>query len=248
MDTNPQKSASLLVAREIVFQYEPQNVTESYGSAYSSSTGMNRANPLVQFSNGEQKTITFDARMWASDSTQTIEARIEDLKRAVDPDDDLKRPPRYQFVWGSLIDALVVVQSIGGIRYDRLRPDGTAIGCTLSINLMRVVEWDVELVAEDRVTDTFYAPTKSDDQWETIAVRQYGDALMGELLRRRNPSIPFPGAAPGTIVKLPRPETLRNEPISPSSPPLERTSEGLALAARVVAARSVPRATPVLKK
>ena len=248
MDTNPQRSAGLLVAREIVFQYEPQNLTESASSAYSSSTGMNRSNPFVQFSNGEQRTVTFEARMWASDSTQTIEERIADLKAAVEIDDDLKRPPRYQFIWGSVVDVLVVVQSIGGIRYDRLRPDGTAIGATLSINLMKVVEWDVELVAEDRATDTFYSPTKAGDQWETIAVRQYGDALMGELLRRLNPSIPFPSDVPGTIVKLPRPETLRNEPIEPTSPPLERTSEGLALAGRVVAARSISRESSVLKK
>lgn len=234
---------------EIVFQYAPNNLTEDgVGSNWSSSTGMNRARPIIQYGSGEQNGFSFEARLWAHNKDENVDAMLDALKKSCQRDEELKRPPRWQFTWGTFIDETVVVQTVGNIRYDQIRPDGSIRGCLLAVNLLVYSSIDVELVAEDRPSDTFFAVTKAGDQWEDIALREYNDALLGELLRRRNPRLLFPGTTPGVVVKLPKMETLRNEVIEPDSPPLRRTSEGLALRNRMFAARNMPRASTIVLK
>lgn len=233
---------------EIVFQYAPNTMTENRGAAWAESTGHNRAHPILQYSNGELASYAFEARLFAHNNALNVDDLLNALKLSVERDEELRRPPRWHFTWGTFIDETVVVQSIGGIRYDQVRPDGSIRGCTFSINLLVYRSIDVELVAEDRPSDTFFAATKSGDQWEDIALREYNDPMLGELLRRRNPGLMFPGAEPGTIVKLPKIETLRNEVIEPDSPPLRRTKEGLALRNKMFAARNKPRSSSIILK
>jgi hypothetical protein len=248
LDISIEKQGKAGLPDEIVFQFQPGQLTENMAAAWSSSTGMNRDHPILQYSHGEQNQFSFEARLWAANSDVNIEEQLEALKRATRRDEDLKRPPIWQFTWGTFIDETVVVQSVGNIRYDAIRPDGSLRGVTLAITLLVYRTIDVELVAEDRPTDTFYVVTKSGDQWENIAQREYGDAMMGDLLRRRNPALPFPGQNPGKIVKLPKSETLRNEPVEPDSPPLRRTKEGLSLRASLYEARSKSRESTIILK
>lgn len=230
----------------IEFQFQPGNPQETVGANWASATAMGRQHPILQYSHGEQQTFTFEARLFARDATENIEDKVQALKDSIAPLSSLKRPPRWDFTWGSVIQhETVVVQSIGGIQYDQIRPDGTLRGAILNITLLVYRSVDVELSGQP-LPSTFYGVTKSGDQWEDIALREYGDPIMGDLLRRLNPSLPFPGMDPGKVVKLPPPLTLRDEIIEPNSQPLRRTADSLALRASLFESRSQARESVVL--
>lgn len=234
---------------EIEFKFQPTEFTiTGLASSWGSSTGMNRAMPIIQFNHGEQQGFSFGMKMWADHSQVDIQSQLDVLKATVVRDEDLKRPPIWQFIWGQFIDETVVVKTLGDIKVDELRPDGSLRGCNLSIELLVYRTVDVALIAEDRPSDTFFSLTKQGEQWEDIAQREYNDAGYGDLLRRRNPTIMFPGKTVGKIVKLPKLATLRGQEINPDSVPLRRTADALALRLKVYNSRSKVRYTPVLRK
>lgn len=248
LDTSPRQGARSTLPDEIQFKFQPTDFSMDVGAAWASSTGMNRDNPILQFSHGEQRGYSFGMKLWADNTDQSIDDIMAALQASVQKDDELKRPPRWQFIWGQFIDETVVVKSIGGIKIGELRNDGTLREATLAISLLIYKSIDVALVAEDRPTDTFFSVTKSGDTWESIAQREYDEPAFGDVLRQANPSIPFPGTQVGKIVKLPKLENIRNTTIEPTSIPLVRTSDGLALRRDMHAKRSVSRQSVILKK
>jgi hypothetical protein len=248
LDTSPRQGARSALPNEIQFKFQPTDFNIDVGAAWASSTGMNRPMPILQYSHGEQQTFTFGMKLFADNTDQSIQDMYDALKLSVQKDEDLKRPPRWQFIWGQFIDETVVVKSIGGVKVNQLSPDGTLRDVDTAIALLVYRSVDVALVAEDRPTDTFFAVTKSGDLWEDLALREYDEPAYGDILRQSNPAIPFPGRTVGKIIKLPKVENIRSLPIEPSSIPLVRTSAGLALRRDVYAARSVSRESVVLKK
>jgi len=248
LDTSPRQGSRSALPNEIQFKFQPTDFNMDIASAWASSTGMNRPMPILQYSHGEQQMYSFGMKLWADNHEQSIETMVDALRLSVVKDDNLRRPPRWQFIWGQFIDETVVVKSIGGVKVSELRNDGTLREVELAVSLLVYRSVDVALVAEDRPTDTFFSVTKSGDIWEDLALREYDDPAFGDILRQSNPSIPFPGQTVGKIIKLPKIENIRSLPIEPSSIPLVRTSSGLALRRDVYAARSVQRQSVVLKK
>lgn len=232
----------------IQFKFQPTDFTIDQSTAWGASNGMNRPAPILQFSHGEQVGYNFNMKLWAAHSDDSIDEDLEALRLSITKDDDLKRPPRWQFVWGQFIDETVVVQSLGGIKVDQLRSDGKLRGATLSIKLLIYRSIDVALVAEDRPTDTFFTIAKFGDTWESIALREYDEPAYGDALRQANPGVMFPSKALGKILKLPKLENVRNVVLAPSSIPLVRTAAGLALRNAMYAERSVSRQSAILKK
>lgn len=247
LDNAPSQLGKSGLPQEIQFKYQPDEFTMDVGSAWASSTGMNRAQPILQWSHGEQRGYAFGMKLWAVDSTDSIDDQLEALKLSVSKDDTLKRPPRWQFIWGQFIDETVVVKSIGGVKVDKLRNDGTLRGVTLSISLLIYASIDVALVTEDVPTDTYYALTKRSDTWEDMALREYDEPAYGDLLRQANPTVPFPGQEPGTIVLLPKVQNIRQLVLAPSSIPMVRTVAGLALRQAVYSARGVTRQSTIIR-
>lgn len=236
----------------IRFQFVPVNYQEAGVAAnWSQSTGLGRENPILQFSSGEQKAITWEIQLWAAHDLDDVNETLQALKQCVAKDSKLKRPFRFNLVWGDIVDEIVVVQSLGNITYNDVRPDGTIRGCRFPITLLVYKTIDITLAAEEDLsllTDTFYSAVKAGDQWEDIALREYGNPDLGDLLRRRNPSLPFPGQRPGAIVKLPKLVNLIQDVIEPDSPPLRRTAAGLQLRQKVYESRTVSRDSAVILK
>lgn len=231
----------------INFQFPPISFTENRAANWASQTGMTRENPILQFSNGEQRSFQFQARIWAHNESVSVEPIIDELKRATERDPDLGRPPRWSFVWGTAVSETVVVRSIGNIRYDELRPDGSLRGALLQIELLVWRFTDVEFSGEP-TPSTHYVVLRQGDTWEGVALKEYGDPDLGDLLRRRNPATLFPGCKPGTVVELPPRQKLLDEAeLEPDSGPLRRTEEALEERARLFEARSQPRESLVLK-
>lgn len=247
LEKDPRNADRVPTPDEIVFQFQPTDFQADVGAAWATSSGMNRANPIIQFSHGEQRGFSFGMRLFAADKDTDIQMTYDALVASVTKDDDLRRPPRWQFIWGQFIDETVVVKSIGGIKVADLRPDGTLRDVTFSMQLLVYRSVDVALVAEERPTDTFFGITKRGDTWEDIALREFSDPAYGDILRQHNAGLPFPGNTPGKIVKLPKIENIRNQSIEPTSIPLARTAAGLGLRRDIYAKRSVTRQSVILK-
>lgn len=248
LDSTSRQQGRSGLPSEIQFKFQPTDFTMDVGAAWSSSTGQNRSMPILQFSHGEQQGFQFGMMLFAQHMDDNIDAQLEMLKTAVQKDDTLKRPPRWQFIWGQFIDETVVVKTIGGVKIGDLRDDGSLRQVSCSIQLLVYRSVDVAIVAEERPTDTFYAVTKRGDTWEDIALREYDEPAYGDVLRQTNPAIMFPGKTPGKIVKLPKLENIRNTVIEPTSIPMVRTEAGLRLRRDMYARRSVTRQSVVLKK
>lgn len=235
----------------IQFKFQPVDFGMDVGSAWASSTGMNREQPIIQFSHGEQRGFNFGMKLFAKDkSDNSPDADLKALQKAVEKDSDLNRPPRWQFIWGQFVNETVVVKSIGGVKIGLLRQDGTLRDVTLSIQLLLYQPVDLAIAtADDRVSNTYYAVTKRGDQWEDIALREYDEPAYGDVLRQANPQVMFPGSGSGIgkIVTLPKLVNIANTVIAPSSIPLQRTTAGLTLRSQMYAERSVSRQSAVLK-
>lgn len=227
--------------RTIEFQYQPLNFTETgWEGEWAEAPAMGQDNPIQQYSNGKQKGYKFVMRLWAADSTQDIQPIYDVLKSSVVKDLGLARPPRWSFIWGQIVNEVVVIRSLGEPTFDAIRDDGSLRGLSIPMVLAIHAPIRVELTGQPK-PHTYYYTSKYGDTWETIAQSEYGEPLYGHLLRNDNPTLPFPGREPGTIIALPPLETISERVVEPMSMPLMRTPAGLALRAMMFRMRSAPR-------
>lgn len=231
--------------KRIPFQFIPGGLTYNVASNYAETSTLNRDNPILQFTRGALKTISLEVRLFAETSTRDVKPLLDELERACLRDPTLARPPIWVFVWGSVFDIQVVVESIGDVRYDTLRPDGTVHGVTLALSLKRYEAYDLKLTDPDaRPKDTFYRQARQGETWESLAGRHYREPLWGEHLRRLNPGLEAPVL--GSTVLLPDADKLRGTPITPQSFPLARTEAGIAFRRGLFAIRGRSKVSTIL--
>ena len=213
------KLTAVDTAKEIEGQFLPTDLVQNVAASYAQFKTLGRAQPILQFQNDELETITFTARVWAKNIFHTVEDLINEIKELPRIDKDFGRPLIYEFTAGESLSMTCVVKSIGGIRYDRMRPTtGTLRGVTFSIELWRFDEYDVALTGS--VAESLVLAFKDNESFESVAVRVYGDANAGEPLRRRNPDKVIPEA--GDLIHFPPKSKLTTGfSLAPECVPLE---------------------------
>ena len=179
---------------DIVGQFIPQQVQKTVAGQIAQASSVNSQYPILQWIAGELETITFSAKLWATDSEDfTVDDRLERLEDLVKRNTDLKRPPVCAFSLGDVPSLAVdcLVKTIGGITYDEVRDDGTLRGVTLQLQLARYEEVEFE-ITDPSTPETFtrIRRAKKGDTYESIALDEYGDPTLGVLLRQLNPRIP----------------------------------------------------------
>lgn len=125
---------------EFVGQYIAENPTENIGASIPSTGSVGTAQPTPQFSAGNEETFTFDARIFAEYSYQNVQKKILELRNFSRRREDLKRSPIFIFTYGTELAFVCFVRSVGGIRYDEPRPDGSLRGATFSMQLVKIEE------------------------------------------------------------------------------------------------------------
>lgn len=233
-------------------QFEPQNLTENVGGVWASEGTIGLDQPILQFIRGEQETISCDVKIWAKhhglfgfgkgDNISETRDKIRDLARR---DSDLGRPHIYLFSVGEEFSQQVVVKSVGGIRYDRMRPkDGSLRGVLFHLEMLRYVEYDTTSLLSANVAESLVIPAKDGDDYEGIAQRMYGDARLGEVLRRRNPDKRV--IVVGDLIHIPPANRVRSElSLTPASlflkdAPAQASVFNDVLALRSQSKRSIP--------
>lgn len=132
------------VGREFIGQFAALDLTENVGQRVSDTPSLNQQDTDKKYLGGQGDTITFNARVWASSSIRNVRKSVERLKSFSKRNDELKRSPIFTFTAGTELQCTCFVRSVGGIKYDPLRSDGTIRGATFGITLTKI---------EDKPTD-----------------------------------------------------------------------------------------------
>jgi len=199
--------------QEIKGQFPPEAFTENVSTSWSDLAIAKRREPILQWSRGEAETASFSAKLWAERLSDDILSQVTMIRATVEPDADLGRPPLWRFAWGPIEFDCVVVE-VGGIVYDGLWSDGRIKGVTFALRLRKVVD-KLSLEPIDPaapVHDSLYSPVVAGETFESMAGRQYGEPMIGVLLRQRS-KVAFP--RPGEIVRLPEAGRFAGKPYKP---------------------------------
>jgi hypothetical protein len=221
-------------------EFTALNVVENISGKWSEQSTLGMEQPVLQFICGELETITLDVKVWAKwhDPTGLLSAaasaigldpkwsdileHVDEIKNLARKNPDIGRPHIYLFSLGSQLVQTVVVKSVGGIRYDRVRPlDGTLRGVLFSLTLARYVPYGEEAFS-GQTNESLVVFAYKGETYEGIAERVYGDPVVGEALRRRNPDKTELEA--GDQIHVPPARTLSREvkPLTPQSLFLKR--------------------------
>lgn len=206
-------------------QFAPTNLTRDVGNNYAQHTALNRGKTIIQYLNSKNDTLVFTAGFYAVNAlggtgifgTDSIEENLEKLISWAKRDPDLQRPPIVTFWIGNgHLEQLSVIDSITGITYGEPTILGDLREVTFTINLLQYEEFSID---DEESFDTRYHRARERDYYEALTQREYGNPLIGDVIRKRHPT--QPNLVPGAIVKLPSIEGIRTIRVEPTSIALE---------------------------
>lgn len=213
-------------------KFTTTDLVEDIVANYAEFRSLGRPQPVLMFTDNASDKLTFTARVFAEHNGllgflgDKVDDLINDLRSLPKPVAKLGRPRIFDFAVGESVSMPCVVETVGGIAYDRLRPaTGDHRGCTAHIVLRRYEAYDATL--SGRAAESLVQPFFEGESFESLAKRVYGNAALGEALRRRNPDKAVP--AVGVFIHLPPAASLgRAFLLEPQSPTLEPTTRNLA--------------------
>jgi hypothetical protein len=175
-------------------QFPPQALTENVAGVWAEAGTLGLDHPIIQFVRGALETITLEAKVWANHQgvlglgEDNIKEVVDQLRNLPRRDSRYGRPMVWLLSVGDEFSQQVVVRSVGGIRYDRLRPWNKSLrGAMFSIEFIRYIEYTLEDSASK--AESLIVSVQQGDFYERIAAREYGDPNLGDALRRRNPDM-----------------------------------------------------------
>lgn len=200
-------------------QFEPEGLTREIVSNYAEHTALNRKTPILQFLNKQAETITFQATLWRRDvAFNTVEDDFALLQSWVEPDEAFNnRPPLLLFwVGDGHVQLECVMTGLTGVTYDRPTFGGGVRKITFNVNLKQYQEFSLD---SGGLFETRYHIAKERDYYELIAQREYGDPLKGDIIRKRNPTLP--NMQLGDRIPFPAIEAIRRDRVETKSVALE---------------------------
>lgn len=200
-------------------QFVPTEFEEGIGTKYATIAGFGSEDPVTQWTGGQLDTVSFTARFFAKSIAESVTEQIEAMIAFTRRDPQRRSPPPLLFTWGREISKVVVITSLGGIRYDNIRIDGTIRGCTMQVQLTEYRQYQA---AFEELTggESFIHVAKDEDTFESIAAFHFNRPDWGDLIRSRNPQ--YVDLQPGNPIEVPEEWVLRTETVEPRSIPFAR--------------------------
>jgi hypothetical protein len=182
-------------------------------------------NPIVQWTSGLHKTITFTSVLFAEDTEADIKNELVQFENLTLRNDKLGRPPICVFSLGSQISETVIVESIDQ-DISPVRPEGKLRQVTLDITLVKYKPFSqVQIDATKPGKESYYlVVTRAEASYEEIAKRYYGNPLQGDRLRKRHPEMPLMPTV-GSTVNVPAKSIILREVVEPEFHALSLTNE-----------------------
>lgn len=198
-------------------QFPAENVTENVGSQYATHSTLNRQHSILQFTRGEVTTLSFDSMFFQQSRDEDITQPLRLLKSWSQRDNKLGRPPILNF-WigdGHAEFRQCVCKSVASIKYGEPTSLGAMRQVSFTVNLDEYTPFSL---ATKGNFETRYHNARQADYYEMLTVREYGDPMLGDVIRKRHPT--KPNIQVGDIIKLPSIEAVRRSSIVPTSIPL----------------------------
>jgi len=208
---------NLDTGEELQGQFEPEGLTKEVNSTWGEFTSLNRQNPIMQFLQGQSDQIAFTARLFRNHSLDdSPKDKLEKLESWIRIDSSVRRPPILQLSVGDGHINMNCV--ITGLSQKYGRPDffGGLRDISVDISLKQFVTFSLD---DEQQTDTRYARVKEREYYELLAYQEYGNPLLGDIIRKNHPQ--YQRLQPGNIVKLPSIEGIRNQEVKQTSVPLK---------------------------
>ena len=191
-------------------QFPAEQVTRSVGGNWAEIQAMNRANAFIQFLNGKTETLEVKSRFFKRDLLDDSPAeKIDKLIEWTQATLRFRRPPMLTFYLGDGLGLQMdcICEGITGIEYDMPNALGGMRQVTFTMQFKKVSGSQNAVSGETEVTDTRYAHAKQGDYYELLCEQEYGDPMIGVIIRQRNPQKAL--LKPGDIIALPALEGVR---------------------------------------
>jgi hypothetical protein len=108
-----------------------------------------------------------------------------------------------------------VLTGVSNIKFDRFTASGGVRGVTCDLSLQEFQPFKLD----DKPTDTRYHRARRREYMELLAVREYGDPMIGDIIRKLHPTSQV--LEIGDVVKLPSAEKLATNTVEPKSTALK---------------------------
>lgn len=203
-------------------QFPAEQVSRSVGGNWTEIQALNRANAFIQFLNGKTQTLSVKSRFFKRDllddsPVEKIEKLIEWTQSTV----RFRRPPMLTFYLGDGLGLQMdcVCTDVNNIEYSEPNALGGIRQVTFTMEFKRVSGSQNSVSGELEVTDTRYHHAKEGEYYELICEQEYGDPMIGVIIRQRNPTMAL--LEPGDIIALPALEGVRGLTPQQQSIPLK---------------------------
>lgn len=195
-------------------QFEPLDLTKEVGSNWAEHTTLNRRNSILMFLNGKTDTISFNVRMYALHSGHSIITDLATLESWCKADTSFGGKPPVLLFWvgDQHVMMTCVMEELSGIKFGRPTEAGGLREVTATVKLKQYTPFSLDDTEE---YETRYAHARERDYYELLCQQEYGNALLGDVIRKRHPSQPSLNV--NSIVKLPSIEAIRREVVKPDS-------------------------------
>lgn len=192
----------------IEVQFNPSDLSIDRGAVYASMPVPGLETPIQQFIRGDADTLTLelfvdDTSSRNQSGTESVKAKLEQLRKFVRIDKSLHAPPICKFVYGDL-DFTGTVVSLRE-RHTLFSPTGNAVRARVTLVLKKYKSAEVQLreLALESPDRTHVRVLREGETLATIANEAYGDPRMWRPIAEAN-GIERPRfVAPGTALKIP---------------------------------------------
>lgn len=193
--------------------FEPVSLVRERANNWATHTALSRYKSILQFLNGEAQTLSVEIRLYAETIVNSVERDLATLERWMQGFGDLGRPPVLSFWVGDghvMMDCVIV--SMSNIRYGTPTFFGGLRDVSLTLNLKEYVKFSLE---DNDLFETRYHRARRRDYYELLTYKEYGNPLMGDIIRKRHPTLPVVNT--GDTIKLPSVEAIRKDIVEPKS-------------------------------
>lgn len=217
-------------------QFPIEDISTTVGGVLSQQGRFGFQDTITMWTQGKIKSISFETMLYARDEDEGVIVldQQEALEKLAIKDRELGRPPICIWSLGSAQSEICLVEAVDPTIVSTLR-NGEPREVRFSITLSRYVPFSQKQIDPTKpVKESFLLVASAAEQsYEGIARRYYGEPMLGDRLRKRNPGYPFAPAV-GTIVKVPAKAVVLQEIVEPASHVLSLDDEDAVTAYEVI--------------
>lgn len=189
-------------------QFNPSDYSIERGATYASMPVPGLQTPIQQFIRGDADTLTLelfldDTSNRNQSSTESVKAKLDELRKFVKIDPSLHAPPVCKFVWGD-VDFMGTVVSLRE-RHALFAPTGNPVRARVTMVLRAYKSAEVQLreLKLESPDRTHVRVLREGETLATIANEAYGDPRLWRSIAAAN-GIERPRfIPPGTALKVP---------------------------------------------